>query len=687
MSRINYTAKDNAEGQLLANITAADLTIPMEAGDGALFPQPYTGSASSTGDSQTLNDTGDLADVDVGDFIYNVTDGSWAIVLTAGTNSVATTRLRNGSDNTWANGDTWRVKQFVITLEKRNAAGGVTNREQSLITNKTADNLTVATGGRGYNGTTAQAFEAGDYVTLQVTEVFVTGMQSVMAAIAEWADANQTLAKNLQEGAPFWLGTITGTDTLTGSATPARTAYSAGQYFAFLIANNNTGAVTININGLGAKEIFKTDGATSLEAEDLMAGSIAVVMYNGTNFSLITPPKAASGGLISVKDKTAPYSILEVDDGKVFTNKGATTGVPLTLPSAVAGLNLEFICAAAFPFLIKVPSGDTIEDAATSMSLIYASAVHSSLRLVCMDDGKWVVMSKNGTWAAYAFGGYWCGGRDGGGTAQSSIYKITFSSEALSTLGATLDTARYRASGVNGPVAGFLMGGITPTRQSVISKLAWGAETEANIAATLDVDNETGSTNGVQNTTKGYSLGGDDGSLSDDIEDLVFAAETSARIGAVLPAARQFGSAVSSALKGYFAGGASSGPTAEDDIYALTFSGETTATVGVTLAANRTNMGGGVNNSTHGYFAGGDGPVATIYKFVFSGETISTLAATLNTARLGLTGLSGASKGFWGGGSAAQTVIDDLNFSDDSSAQIAGALPAGRNNPSGLYSS
>lgn len=71
---------------------------------------------------------------------------------------------------------------------------------------------------------------------------------------------------------------------------PAISAYAAGQQFSFKLLNANTSpTVTINVNGLGAKNLQKLDGLTSLAASDMTAGEIIVVEYDGTNAQIISP--------------------------------------------------------------------------------------------------------------------------------------------------------------------------------------------------------------------------------------------------------------------------------------------------------------------------------------------------------------------------------------------------------------
>lgn len=80
--------------------------------------------------------------------------------------------------------------------------------------------------------------------------------------------------------------TVSGVDVLTANSNPALTAYTAGNAFYFVVGSTNTGAMTINIDSLGAKDIRRA-GSTALAAGDLVAGQTALIVYNGTNFQLL----------------------------------------------------------------------------------------------------------------------------------------------------------------------------------------------------------------------------------------------------------------------------------------------------------------------------------------------------------------------------------------------------------------
>jgi len=110
-------------------------------------------------------------------------------------------------------------------------------------------------------------------------------------------------AGQLQDGAITYLTSVSGADTIAAVAALGMTAYAAGQKFIFVSAGANTGAVTININSIGAKAITK-NGTTALAAGDIPSGYVAEVVYDGTQFQLsnpvITIPTAIPSGVITM---------------------------------------------------------------------------------------------------------------------------------------------------------------------------------------------------------------------------------------------------------------------------------------------------------------------------------------------------------------------------------------------------
>lgn len=87
------------------------------------------------------------------------------------------------------------------------------------------------------------------------------------------------------DSADVMLTNVAGTNTLTATGPAGMTAYVAGQKFHFTAASTNTGAVTININALGAKAVTK-NGNVALVAGDIILGAIITITYDGSKFQM-----------------------------------------------------------------------------------------------------------------------------------------------------------------------------------------------------------------------------------------------------------------------------------------------------------------------------------------------------------------------------------------------------------------
>jgi len=143
------------------------------------------------------------------------------------------------------------------------------------------------------------------------------------------------------------IGSVSGADTITGSMTPALTAYAAGQMFYCVAAGDNTGAVTLNINSLGAKNVTK-NGTTALAAAEIKSGQTVAVIYDGTRFQMLNPVVL---GLTGITNSTTTALGLNAGDsittGQYNTcigkNAGTaiTTGFSNTLVGEEAGLLID----------------------------------------------------------------------------------------------------------------------------------------------------------------------------------------------------------------------------------------------------------------------------------------------------------------------------------------------------------
>lgn len=160
----------------------------------------------------------------------------------------------------------------------------------------------------------------------------------------------------VQGGVASLLG-VSGIDTIAGSGSPQVTSYVTGQMFWFVASGTNTGATTLNIDSLGAKNI--TRGTAALAAGDIVNGAVALVVYDGTQFQLLSINRsiqtngtiasaattnigAANAEYLSVSGTTTITAFDTVTAGiyRVLQFQGALTlthnGTSLILPGAAS---------------------------------------------------------------------------------------------------------------------------------------------------------------------------------------------------------------------------------------------------------------------------------------------------------------------------------------------------------------
>jgi hypothetical protein len=209
------------------------------------------------------------------------------------------------TDSFWSNANPTRltvpagVTRVVVSANVR-ITGGSTSAQLQLRMNggdvvgvgnvNMSTGLTVAQ----INAVSAPiSVTAGDYFE---ASVFVTAARTIDASPRTWL-AIQVVEVNTAEQAPSisgarglnaWGGTAGGTaNARTISLTPALAAYFAGLTVRFINgAAANTGAATLDVDGLGAVAIRKGDGSVDLDPGDLPASALVTVVQDGTVFRL-----------------------------------------------------------------------------------------------------------------------------------------------------------------------------------------------------------------------------------------------------------------------------------------------------------------------------------------------------------------------------------------------------------------
>ena len=122
------------------------------------------------------------------------------------------------------------------------------------------------------------------------------------------------LARAIRSQRMNYVAAVGGTaNALTATLDPAPAALAdlVGMPIRLLVATTNTGAATLNVNGLGAKAIVYPGGAP-LSAGELIATGLAEVIYSASAdaFVLVTPTVAQRGRQIFVANGTftAPHT-------------------------------------------------------------------------------------------------------------------------------------------------------------------------------------------------------------------------------------------------------------------------------------------------------------------------------------------------------------------------------------------
>jgi len=128
-----------------------------------------------------------------------------------------------------------------------------------------------------------------------------------------------------QSGANLYGASAAGTDTYAITLSPAIAAYADGQTFRFKADVGNTGAATLNVNGLGAVAITKNNDV-ALETNDIETNQIVEVTYNSTGPTF--QMQSQSG--IAPSDQFIPKSVL-VAKGDIVTATAAATPAVLTV--------------------------------------------------------------------------------------------------------------------------------------------------------------------------------------------------------------------------------------------------------------------------------------------------------------------------------------------------------------------
>lgn len=133
-------------------------------------------------------------------------------------------------------------------------------------------------------------------------------------------------------GLQQWLGTTGGAANVqTASLTPALAAYTAGLVVEGIPGFTNTGPMTLNINGLGAKNVFLSNLA--LVGGEVRINEPAKFLYDGTQFQIISGTRASNKQRWSI-----PATLTDAASITWDAEPGQTASVTLAANRALANI-------------------------------------------------------------------------------------------------------------------------------------------------------------------------------------------------------------------------------------------------------------------------------------------------------------------------------------------------------------
>lgn len=218
--------------------------------------------------------------------IWGTTGVSYKLVLAPSTDTDPPTSPIFTIDNvTGINDTTVSIDQWVsgptptyVSATSFTLAGDQTSTFQVGRRVKTTNS-----GGTVYSTITASAYAALTTITVvNDSGTLDSGLSAVSYGLL--SAANQSIPPL---GMVIPLTSVSGTNTITASALTIAAALQTGQVFSFVPANTNTGATTLNINSIGAKNVYFNNHA--LNGGELQASVPVEVVYDGTQFQIIGP--------------------------------------------------------------------------------------------------------------------------------------------------------------------------------------------------------------------------------------------------------------------------------------------------------------------------------------------------------------------------------------------------------------
>ena len=300
MAQVIFT--NLATSTLAGSITNTAVTLNLQAGGGALFPNPAVGQyfTLTLVDAATsqLNEimwctarTGDTLTV------IRAQEGTSALAWNAG--DIASNKITAGTLNNFVQSVSQSSLVHYGVGAGTNNITSLVNPSITAITDGTLVELTPSANNTGAVTFNANSIGAAPVVNrdgsaLASGTLVASQPVQLMALGGQWILMTQPASSTIPQAALVHYGTASGVNTMTTTVSPSISALSDGMQIAILPGSSNTGSCTLSANSLPYYPIVFPNGA-ALTSGAIVAGQPALLIYIGGNFYLLTSQQSTGG--------------------------------------------------------------------------------------------------------------------------------------------------------------------------------------------------------------------------------------------------------------------------------------------------------------------------------------------------------------------------------------------------------
>ena len=298
---------------------------------------------------------------------------------------------------------------------------------------------------------------------------------------------------------------------------PQQVAYSDGLLLQVNVAANNTGATTINVNGLGLKSIVNPSGS-ALAANQLIAGGIAQLQYSGAmgkfqlvgfsgssaSFTNLTVGPPAAGTALTVLQGSVAAAIASFDSTAAagsfitLTNSGTSYGYLGSVASLLgsgSASDLAIRAQGAWQ-LLTGGAAQRVVVSSTGNVTVNAPSSGDTLTVNALVGGN-VLRASDGTaiseWLSNGSSGIYFGtiSSHQGQLGTAGATRVTVSNAGAVTVNAPSSGTAFTATGAAGSYVALLQGSGTTGQSQGLHVLAGTNASDFGVV----VANASGSTN------------------------------------------------------------------------------------------------------------------------------------------------------------------------------------------------